>query len=368
MIYNQKNMQKQPFIPDKLPLERLNWDIFISHIGPANRAVAKLDAFLQSIPNGKILLSPLTTKEAVLSSKIEGTQATLEEVLKFDANPKEKTEKYEDIQEIINYRQAMNMAVEELERLPLSERLIKEIHKVLLIGARGESKNPGNFRTGSVFIGKKGLGIEGATYIPPEPQYIPECFSNFEKYIHFEEKDQIVQLAIIHAQFEIIHPFWDGNGRTGRILMPLFLYYKKVLSSPMFYLSEYFELHRDEYYDYLQNISKNGDWESWIKFFLIAVEEQSVKNTEKVQQILNLYEKLKKEIVDIPTPKNAIKVLDFLFSKPIFDSSDFVKNTNIQKRSSFNILNYLNNENIISKNEKERNRTYFFNDLIKIII
>ena len=129
----------------------------------------------------------------------------------------------------------MNMAIEQLEKLPLSERLIKEIHMVLLTNSRGKGKDPGNFRTGNVFIGKQTLGLVGATYVPPEPQLISEYFSNFEKYIHYEEeKDEIVQLAIVHSQFEIIHPFWDGNGRTGRILMPLFLYYKKVLSSPCF--------------------------------------------------------------------------------------------------------------------------------------
>ncbi|MCK4635290.1 MAG: Fic family protein [Candidatus Moranbacteria bacterium] len=356
------------FKPHKLPLEKLNWEDFVQHIGGANRAVAKFDGFLQSIPNAKILLSPLSTKEAVLSSKIEGTQATLEEVLEFEANPKKKTEKYEDIQEIINYRKAMNMAIEKLDELPLSTRLIKKIHKILLQGARGDGKEPGKFRTGSVFIGKQGLGIEGASHIPPEPQEIEKYFSEFEKYIHFDEKDFLVQLAIVHAQFEIIHPFWDGNGRTGRILMPLFLYYKKVLHSPMFYLSEYFETHRDEYYERLQDISKNNDWENWIKFFLIATEKQSIKNINKVQEILKLHDDLKDKIVDIPTPKNNFKVLDFLFSMPLFDSRDFIVKTKIPKSNTFKILKFLKDKKIISDNGKNKNKTYFFDDLIKIIM
>ncbi|OQY01656.1 MAG: hypothetical protein B6I26_03375 [Desulfobacteraceae bacterium 4572_130] len=358
----------KPFKPHKLPLEQLDWTSFVQHIGGANRAVAKFDGLLQSIPNTKILLSPLLKKEAVLSSKIEGTQATLEEVLAFEANPKKKTEKYEDIQEIINYRKAMNMAIEKLETLPLSSRLIKEIQKVILQGARGKGKKPGHFRTGLVFLGKKGFGIEGATYIPPEPQEIKKYFSEFEKYIHFNEKDFLVQLAIIHAQFEIIHPFWDGNGRTGRILMPLFLYYKKVLHLPMFYLSEYFELHRDEYYEKLQNISKNNDWKSWINFFLIATEKQSIKNIEKVQEILKLYNDLKEKIINIPTPKNAIKVLDFLFSMPIFDSRNFMEETEIKENPSFRIIKHLLDKNIISDDKKIRNKTYFFDNLIKIIM
>ncbi len=357
----------KPFKPHNLPLEKLDWSKFIQYIGGANRAVAKFDTCLEHIPEKRVFLSPLSTKEAVLSSKIEGTQATLEEVLEFEANPNKKTEKYEDIQEIINYRKAMDMAVGKLENLPLSSRIIKEIHKILLTGARGHGKTPGDFRKGVVYIGNQELGIEGASYVPPEPQEIEKCFADFEKYIHFDEKDFLVQLAIVHAQFEIIHPFWDGNGRTGRILMPLFLYYKKVLSSPMFYLSEYFELHRKEYYEKLNNISKKNDWEEWIKFFLIAVEKQSIKNTEKVGEILDLYNNLKEKIIDTPTPKNAIRVLDFLFSMPIFDSSDFIKKTGIKKDSIFRILKFLSDQKIVSDNNKPRNKTYFFNDLLKIV-
>ncbi len=366
-MLNVKNMSVK-FKPHKLPLENLNWIYFLENIGSANRSLAKFDGTLKGIPNARVLLSPLTTNEAVLSSKIEGTQATLEEVLEFQANPKKKTEKYEDIQEIINYRKAMDMAIDKLNKLPLTGRLIKEIHKILLTGARGDGKNPGNFRTGEVFIGKKGLGIEGASYVPPEPQEIENYFSDFENYIHYDEKDVLVQLAIIHAQFEIIHPFWDGNGRTGRILMPLFLYYKKVLNTPMFYLSEYFEKNREEYYENLQGISRNNDWENWIKFFLVAVEKQSEINTKKVESILSLYDKTKEKVIDIPTPKNSIKVLDFIFSMPIFDSGDFMKSTGIKKNASFRILKFLSDEKILSDDKKSQHKNYFFDSLIKIIM
>ncbi|MCK5412779.1 MAG: Fic family protein [Candidatus Pacebacteria bacterium] len=356
------------FKPHKLPLENLDWLYFLENIGSANRALAKFDGILKSIPNARVLLSPLSTNEAVLSSKIEGTQATLEEVLEFEANPKKITEKYEDIQEIINYRKAMDMAVDKLNERSLTGGLIKEIHKILLTGVRGNGNDPGNFRTGEVFIGKKGLGIEGASYIPPKPQEIENYFSDFEKYIHYSEKDILVQLAIVHAQFEIIHPFWDGNGRTGRILMPLFLYYKKVLNTPMFYLSEYFEKNREEYYENLQGISNNNDWESWIKFFLVAVEKQSEINAQKVELILNLYNKTKKRVINIPTPKNSIEVLDFIFSMPIFDSGDFRKHTKIKENASFRILKFLLDEEIIFDNKKSQNKTYFFNNLIKIVM
>lgn len=357
----------QPFKPNKLPLSTLNWEKFLKHIGEANRAVAKFDGYMQSVPKARILLSPLTTKEAVLSSKIEGTQASLEDVLKFEANPSKKTDKYDDIQEVLNYRNAMNMAIDKLDELPLSARLIKEIHQVLMHGTRGSEKTPGEFRTGPVYIGNPILGVEHASHIPPEAKEIENLFTNLENYIHFDEKDYLVQLAILHAQFEIIHPFWDGNGRTGRILMPLFLYYKKVLKLPMLYLSEYFETNRDEYYKYLQGITKNNDWESWIKFFLIAVTEQSKKNIVKVEDVLQLYNDLKETIVNIPSPKNAIKVLDFLFSTPVFDSKDFISETEISKTSAFRILAHLVDAHIISTTGKARNSTYNFDGLIKIL-
>ncbi len=359
----------QPYIPQKLPIKDINWEFLIENIAKANRAIAKYDGFLQIIPNPKLLLSPLTMKEAVLSSKIEGTQATFEEVMEFEANPTKKVENYEDIQEVINYRKAIVFAIEKLDSLPLSSRLIKEIHKILLSGVRGANKNPGHFRNGQVFIGKKGADINNATYIPPEAHSIDEYMSNLEKYMHYEEKDALVQLAIVHAQFEIIHPFWDGNGRTGRILFPLFLYSKNIISLPMFYLSEYLEEHREQYYENLNKISKDKDWTNWIKFFLHAIEVQSQKNIEKIQQILNLYNNLKEEIINMPTPKNSIKVLDFLFSTPIFTTKIFHQHTNIEKRNIYRIIHFLAEKDLIvtENSEKERNKTYFFKKLLYII-
>ena len=162
-----------------------------------------------------VLLAPLTTKEAVLSSKIEGTQATLDEVLKYEANPTKETQKYDDIQEVINYRKALVYSVKDTNKIGLVLRLLRNIHEILLQGVRGTNKDRGNFRKGQVYIGKEGTTIEKAIYIPPEANKITDLLSNWEKYIHYEEKDYLVQLAIIHAQFEIIHPFLDGNGRVG---------------------------------------------------------------------------------------------------------------------------------------------------------
>ena len=360
----------QPFIPHELPIKNLDWYKFVSLIGEANRELAKFDSLLSRIPEPNILLSPLTTNEAVLSSRIEGTKATLEDVYKFEATPKEKTAKYDDIQEIINYRRAITEASEKLNQLPLSSRLVREIHKTLLSGARGKNKTPGYFRTGQVYIGQVGADIGGATFVPPEPQTIPEHMSNFEKYIHYNEKDVLVQLAIVHAQFEIIHPFWDGNGRTGRIIMPLFLYYKKIISSPNFYLSEYFEKSRDTYTYGLNSISKTGNWENWISYFLNAIIVQSEINRNKVESILNLYKEMMNNIQSITHSQYTHKVVDFIFSNPWFDTIKFREESNVPKSAAARILRILLGNNIldlIRKGSGRKPSLYTFPELLKII-
>jgi len=358
-----------PHTPQKLPLKKLNWEKFVHLIGKANAEVARFDGLLQSMPNPAVLLSPLTTQEAVLSSKIEGTKATLQEVLEFEADPKKETEKYHDIQEILNYRKAMAYAVKELDKISLTTRLIKGIHNILLDSVRGKDKYRGDFRRIQVHIGKSNK-IEEAIYVPPLCKEVPDLMSNLVKYFHFDDKDYLVQLAIVHAQFEIIHPFEDGNGRVGRILMPIFLYFKKVLSSPMFYLSAYFESHRDEYYQRLLGISKDGDWENWIEYFLNAVIIQSKENINKAKAIHQLYDIKKEKIVELTHSQFAIKTLDFLFCNPIFTSSQFVKDSKIPKASASRILNSLEIGGVIKVIQKgvgSRPTTYIFIKLLNIV-
>ena len=195
----------QPYSPQLLPLKGLEWEKFVHLIGKANAEVARFDGLLQSIPNPSVLVAPLLTNEAVLSSKIEGTRATIHEVFEFEAIPSKDSEKSRDIEEILNYIKALNYAIEDVNNISLSNRLIRNIHSILLNSVRGRDKDPGNFRKIQVHVG---------SFYSPEPQNILDLMSNLESYIHEEDKDILVQLAIIHAQFEIIHPFWDGNGRT----------------------------------------------------------------------------------------------------------------------------------------------------------
>lgn len=361
---------KRPFTPDSLPLSSLDWVSFVTLIGQANAEIARYDGILQSIVNPQVLLSPLSTNEAVVSSKIEGTQASLEEVLAYEASPNVKDEKYADIQEIINYRKAMNHAVKWLESKPITLNLMKEIHGILLDSVRGKDKARGEFRKSQNYIGKPGSKIEDAAYIPPEPMTIMEHLSNFEKYIHYDEKDRLVQLAIVHAQFEIIHPFLDGNGRLGRMLIPLFLCEKQVLQSPMFYVSEYLEKNRDEYYARLRAITDAKQWNEWVVFFLTAITAQAKLNSSKAKAIVELYDAKKLRIAEATHSQYSIKALDALFKKPVFSTASFVKMSGIPLATAKRILARLKQKGIISSLEQgggSKGEVLIFNKLIKII-
>ena len=360
------NEKLKHFIPDKLPLQNLDWTKFIGLIGKANAEIARFDGLLDSIPDPAVLLSPLTTKEAVLSSRIEGTQATMRDVLEFEADPLKQTKKYDDIQEVLNYRKAMNFALKEIRSIGFTLRLMCNMHAILLSGVRGEGKNPGNFRSEDVFVGTPGK----PRYVPPKHQDIQSHLDNFEKYSNSDDQDFVVQLAIVHAQFEIIHPFADGNGRMGRIIMPLFLYHKNVLSTPMLYLSEYFETHRDEYYKNLQNISDHNKWEEWVVYFLEAVIEQSRKNIKKAKEIQVLYNQKKQRVRELTRSQFSIDTLDFLFKNPIFSATQFREGSGIPKASVGRILQILTEGGVIKISERgsgQRPTKYSFTKLLKIV-
>lgn len=361
----------KPYEPKSLPLDCIDWTAHVSLIGQANAAIARYDGMLQSIVNPAVLLSPLTTQEAVLSSRIEGTQASMEEVLEYEADPREPVEpaKYADIQEISNYRRAMRQAVENLKKRPLCLNLLKELHAILLNSVRGRDKAAGRFRRVQNSIGPAGCLIERATFVPPVWERVEADMDQWEKYLYFEEKDRLVQLAVAKAQFELIHPFLDGNGRIGRMLVPLFLFEKEILSSTMFYLSEYFEGYRDIYYERLQAISLQDDWNSWIRFFLTAVVEQAGINTGKTKSILELYGRMKKEIPQAIRSQYVVQSIDALFDRPIFRSTDFIARLRIPKDSAIRILNALKKSGLVHDlrpGSGRRAAILIFPELIKI--
>ena len=325
--YGLSTNQVKPFVPQALPIQEIEWEPLIPLLGAANRSLARYDGALYGVPNPEVLLSPLTTQEAVLSSKIEGTAATLSDVLRFDAGeaPKEEARRI-DIFEIVNYRRALRQAERELKGRPFNLNLLLSLHATLLDSVRGANKNRGRFRTTQNYIGRPGRTIQQADFVPPAPQAVPQAMSEWEKYYHAERPDALAQLAVVHAQFEIIHPFDDGNGRLGRMLIPLFLHEKGLLHRPMFYLSAYLEEHREEYVTHLRALGReSGAWNRWIAFFLRALDEQARANAAKAREIMDLYEQLKVQVISLTHSQFAIPLLDAIFEQPVFRSTSLNK-------------------------------------------
>ena len=334
----------------RFPPEALDWPQLLPLIGPANAAVARYEGVLHGIPNPNVLLSPLTSQEAVLSSRIEGTQATLGEVLEFEAEgapDDESTPKKADIREVLNYRAALAEAARLLEDLPLSQRLIRLTHERLMQGVRGRNKSPGDYRRIPNWIGPEGCTIETARFIPCSAEALPDAMTAWEAYIHAPAPDAMIQLAVLHAEFEAIHPFLDGNGRLGRLIIPLFLKSKGLLSAPNFYLSEYLEAHRDEYYDRLLAVSRDGDWTGWCGFFLRAIIDQAGSNQSKAQAIHTLYTARKDWMVEATRSQYGVRALDWFFSRPVFAASDFVSQADIPEPTAKRILRLVRDNGLL---------------------
>ncbi len=356
----------------KFPPPTLDWERLIPLIGSANAGLARYDGLLTAIPNASVLMSPLTTQEAVLSSRIEGTQATIGEVLEVEAGgepPGFDEPKRGDVEEILNYRNAMHECVTGLKELPLSQRLLRQAHATLLQGVRGRNKDPGNYRRIVNWIGIEGCPKDASSFIPISPEMLPDAMSRWERYLHEPALDRLVQLAIAHVEFEALHPFLDGNGRVGRMLIPLFLFEKKLLSSPDFYMSGYFEARRDEYYARLRAVSASDDWTGWSEFFLKAVVQQAAENERKAREILGLYNRVKTRVVDLTRSQHAIRATDFLFKTPIFQGPHFATRSGIPKPTAQRILTVLRGNKVLETLRESRGRVaaiFAFKDLLNI--
>ena len=365
----------KPYIPAKFPPKGLTLEPFIKKIVEANRGVALFDGILRALPNPDILLAPLTTNEAVLSSRIEGTQASFEDVLKEEAGitPKNIPDSLKsDIKEVLNYKKALIYGCEAIQYRDLSLSLIKELQKILLTDVRGRNRLLGEIRKTQNWIGTPGTPIDRARYIPPDPIILPEHLEHWERFLKSDDyPDKIVQLGLLHAQFEILHPFEDSNGRVGRLMIPLFLYWKGLISRPSFYLSEYFEKNRTEYYDRLLMITKDGDWSGWIDFFLTAVIQQAKINTDKAQKLLNLYNEMKDRFIQATKSQYAIPALDAFFRQPIISTANFIQMTGIPNRmTANNILKSLIEAGLIhlhKPSEGRKSAEYAFNSIIEIV-
>jgi len=319
------------FIPNPLPpagLDKFSAE-FVRILSEADRGIGVLKSLSNLIPNPNLLVAPYVRKEAVQSSRIEGTQASLSDIFYYEAS-KEKP-KHADVLEVLNYVRAMNYGISRLKGLPLSLRLVKEIHLKLMEGARGEKMKSGEYRTTQNWIGPPGCSLTDATYVPPPVPEMNEALGQWEKFLHNDNSiAPLIKCALMHYQFEAIHPFLDGNGRVGRLLISFYLSEKDYLKYPILYLSDFFEKHRNEYYDLLLGVSQNGNWDGWLKYFIRGVAEQSKFAEETGHKILDLQKKyrqqLQKESVSMP----VFQLLDMLFLNPFVSMpgiSDYLKIT-----------------------------------------
>ncbi len=316
---------KQPanfaaFIPTSLPFHPpVNMDdALVQLLSRADRALGRLDGMATVLPNPDLFVAMYVRHEAVLSSQIEGTESTLEDVLQFEV--KAGKERVKDVEEVVNYVEALNYGLERLEELPLSLRLIREIHAHLLHNVRGANRTPGEFRTSQNWIGAAGSTPANATYVPPPVPEMHTALDNFEKFLHTDaDLPDLVHCGIAHAQFETIHPFLDGNGRVGRLLITFLLCQKEILRRPLLYLSLYLRAHRAEYYDRLMAIRLDGNWEGWLKFFLKGVFEVSQSATETAQAILKLRDNHRAIVAETMERRSpmGLRLLDLLFMQPI---------------------------------------------------
>ncbi len=359
------------FPPDD---DAIQWRRIVPLLGSTAAAVARYDAMLRAIPDSRILLSPLSTQEAVLSSRIEGIRATLTEVLTYEADgAAESPERLEDIREIVNYRRAMFEAEQMLETLPVSRRVICRAHRILLDSVRGTGKSPGKFRKVPNWIGPPGCTIEESRFVPPPAQDLPEAVSRWERYANADAcdvPDRMVQLAVLHAEFEALHPFLDGNGRLGRMLIPLLLWQWDVIQRPHFYVSGYLESHRDDYYEALLSVSRDRDWTVWVRFFLEALRTQAEKSLAKTQGMLALYEKLKRRVPEMTRSRYAIAALDWLFHRPIFASTEFHRQADVPAHTARRLLGVLRAGgivNVLRPSSGRRPALLIFTDLLDIV-
>jgi Fic family protein len=328
------------FIPSSLPP---NPEILIQGgiqhlLTDANIALGKLDTMGYLVPNLDHIIAMYVRKEALLSSQIEGTQASLEDLFEYESQVSLKNAN--DVKEVVNYIKALNYGMQRLKEFPMSIRLIKEIHEILLSDARGNHKTPGEFKKTQNWIGPAASTLSSASFVPPPPQETIEAMSDLEKYLH-ENSDLplLVNCALIHYQFETIHPFLDGNGRLGRLLITFYLYWKNSLQYPFLYLSYFFKIHRQEYYDRLNLVRERGDYEQWISFFLKGIIWTASSSLLTIKNILNLQEQHKKLLIKekLSSPY-AIALLDLLFEKPHVSIKEIAKQFDMTYQSAKTLI------------------------------
>lgn len=357
------------FIPKPLPPDPpLIYDDELNNlVEKANRALGRLDGATYILPNPDLFLYMYVKKEAVLSSQIEGTQASLADLLEYEGG--EDDSKSDDVKEVSNYVAAMRYGIERLKELPLSLRLIKEIHAELLQGTRGGHKAPGEFRTSQNWIG--GTMPSNARFVPPPAHEVLPCMGDLEKFLHDEKNSTpaLIKAGLAHAQFETIHAFLDGNGRVGRLLITFILCHDKIIEKPLLYLSLYFKKYRDEYYERLTAIRRDGDWEGWIKFYLRGVYEISQQATEAAKLIMDL-QVINRYLVNSlgKASPTAIRLLDMLYEHPIVAVSFVSRKLKLSSPASRRAIENLQSLGMLKEiSGRKRDRLYAYEAYLNII-
>ncbi len=358
--------QYQSFLPSPLP-PQLEMDAeMTSLLIEANKQLFALEQVTKHIPSIQLFVSMYVRKEALMSSQIEGTQTTLEDVL----DPAAEANANRDVADVINYIKATEFSTQQLKTLPLCNRLIRQTHEVLMEGIRGQEKSPGQFRISQNWIGGMGSSLKNARYIPPNPDDMAKCMSELEKYINSDDVlDVLTQAALIHYQFETIHPFLDGNGRIGRLLITLFLMEKKALSSPALYISYFLKRNRIEYYDRMTEVRTKGTYEQWIKFFLRAVAESSEDAIATIGELRSLHEK---NIIQIQSLKrsapSALKLFDYIEQNPIIELGKTATALDLSFNTVSSAVNNLMKLSILeSTGTAMRKRTFAYRDYLDIL-
>ncbi len=361
-------MAYKSFVPNPLPPTppiEMTEDI-ISLLIKANSQLAVLESVATHIPNIELFVSMYVRKEALMSSQIEGAQATLEDIL----DPMLDTNTNRNVADVVNYIKATEFAIERLQTLPLCNRLIKETHSVLMKGVRGREKNPGEFRHSQNWIGGQGSTLKNARYIPPAPEDMLCAMYDLEKYINADDDlDALLRAALIHYQFETIHPFLDGNGRVGRLLITLFLMEKKVLTTPALYISYFLKKNRVEYYDRMTEESTKGNYEQWVKFFLQAIMESAEDATATIDELIALHDNNVAMISQMGrAAKNAMLVFNYLESNPIIEIGKTAEALGITFNTTSSAVNRLVDSGILVKtSDKSRNRTFAYEAYLDIL-
>lgn len=361
-------MAYQSFVPSPLPPTppiEISEDI-LEQLIKANSQLAILESVATRIPDVDLFVSMYVRKEALMSSQIEGTQATLEDVL----DPLIEDNTNRNVADVVNYIKATEYAIRRLHELPLCNRLLKETHAILMEGVRGQEKNPGEFRCSQNWIGGKGSTLRNAKYIPPSPDDMTEAMSDLEKYINADDRlDGLIRAALIHYQFETIHPFLDGNGRIGRLLITLFLMERKILTTPALYISYFLKKNRVEYYDRMTEVRSKGNYEQWVKFFLQALAESAKDAIAAIDELTALHDKNVDLVAGMGrASKNAMLVFRYLEANPIIEIGKTAEALGITFGTASNVVERLSSAGILEQTTTgRRNRTFAYKDYLAIL-